>query len=95
MRLRFPSEDLSRVTETTALDHLWSYGTDENFLQNCEDTYGFFRHRATFPRKKNCLVKGYPFTFMFSPWKKRFASLKLFLALRDFWKKFKKKSYDV
>ena len=42
MRIRFPSEDLSQVTETTALDHLWSYGTDENFLQICEDTYGFF-----------------------------------------------------
>ena len=52
MRFRFPSEDLSRVTKITALDHLWSNETDENFLQNCEDTYGFFRHCATFPRKK-------------------------------------------
>ena len=74
----------------TALEHLWSYGTDENFLQNCEDTYGFFRHCATFPRKK-LFRQRVPFHFHVFALEKAFCKLKAFFsALRDFWKNSKK-----
>ena len=74
----------------TALDHLWSSGTDEKFLQNCEDTYGFFRHCATFPRKK-LFGQRVPFHFHVFALEKAFCKLKAFFQHYETFGKIKKK----